>query len=241
VTRWVRILAVTVLAVVLALSAAQNAFSSQWIIYDNNSQSNDELLGTFVGVRFSLPNGVSSAHLLAVSFYWIEEGTSVQGAGMVMAMSPQDLLNVVVHITGVPPSTATELTSPILLTPIIGWNPVDVSSSNIVVSGDFYVAIEQPFRTVAFDSSSSNFEGRSVYGDSLDHVTDSECCNEVGGGFGLHNFMIRAEIDPIVSPAPVGGFMEPVNKLVVFAPYLALFGVLAVIVIAARPWKKRGN
>jgi hypothetical protein len=35
--------------------------------------------------------------------------------------------------------------------------------------------------------------------------------------------------------------MEPVNKLTVFAPYLALFGVLAVIVIAAVPWKKRGN
>jgi hypothetical protein len=41
--------------------------------------------------------------------------------------------------------------------------------------------------------------------------------------------------------APVGGFMEPVNKLAVFAPYLALFGVLAVVVIAAGPWKKRGN
>ena len=40
--------------------------------------------------------------------------------------------------------------------------------------------------------------------------------------------------------APVGGFMEPVNKLAVFAPYLALLGVLAVIVIAAVPWKKRG-
>jgi hypothetical protein len=39
---------------------------------------------------------------------------------------------------------------------------------------------------------------------------------------------------------PVGGFMEPVNKLAVFAPYLALLGVLAGIVIAAVPWKKRG-
>lgn len=54
--------------------------------------------------------------------------------------------------------------------------------------------------------------------------------------------MIRAEIDPIASPgAPVGGFMEPVNKLAVFAPYLALFGVLAVVVVVAAPWKKRCN
>jgi Tol biopolymer transport system component len=46
---------------------------------------------------------------------------------------------------------------------------------------------------------------------------------------------------PLVVGAPVGGFMDPVNKLVVFAPYLAVFGVLAVIVIAAVPWKKRSN
>jgi hypothetical protein len=41
--------------------------------------------------------------------------------------------------------------------------------------------------------------------------------------------------------APVGGFMEPVNKLTVLAPYLALFGVLAVVVVAVAPWKKREN
>jgi hypothetical protein len=47
--------------------------------------------------------------------------------------------------------------------------------------------------------------------------------------------------EPCPAVGPVGGFMEPVNKFAVFAPYLALFGVLAVIVIAAAPWKKRGN
>jgi hypothetical protein len=46
--------------------------------------------------------------------------------------------------------------------------------------------------------------------------------------------MIRAEIDPIVSPAPVGGFMEPVNKLAVFAPYLALFGVIGAVAVVFR-------
>jgi hypothetical protein len=226
-----RLLAVAVLAVVLALSSAQNAFSSQWIIYDNNSPNVIGELTQFAGVRFSLPNGVSSAHLLAVSFYWIEE-ESVQGAGMVMAMSPQDRFVVYVHITGVPPSTATELTSFIPVMPSIGWNSVDVSSSNIVVSGDFYVAIEESFRTVAFDSSSSNFEGRSVFGDSLDAMTNL-CC---GGGAG--NFMIRAEIDPIPI-TPVGGFVEPVNKLVVFAPYLALFGVIGAVAVVF--WKRPQN
>ena len=231
---------VVVLAVILALSSAQNVFSSQWIIYDNNNPSNNGFLAAFVGVRFSLPTGVSSAHLLAVSFYWIETTDTVQGSGMVMAMSPQDQIVVYVHITGASPSTATELTSFIPVMPSLGWNPVDVSSRSIVVSGDFYVAIEQPVPiTVAFDIGSSNFEGRSVGGDSLDHVTNSECC----GGFGPRNFMIRAEIEPIVSPiGPVGGFMEPVNKLVVFAPYLTLFGLVATVaVVVVAPYKKHEN
>jgi hypothetical protein len=35
---------------------------------------------------------------------------------------------------------------------------------------------------------------------------------------------------------------EPVNKLVVFAPYLALFGVVATVaVVVAKPWKKQDN
>ena len=38
---------------------------------------------------------------------------------------------------------------------------------------------------------------------------------------------------------PVGGVVEPVNKLAVFAPYLALFGVVATIaIVVAAPWKK---
>jgi TolB protein len=43
---------------------------------------------------------------------------------------------------------------------------------------------------------------------------------------------------PFAPVGPVGGFMEPVNKLAVFAPYLALFGVMAVVVVV---WKKREN
>lgn len=46
---------------------------------------------------------------------------------------------------------------------------------------------------------------------------------------------------PIAPSGPVGGFIEPVNKLVVLAPYLALFGVMAVVVVAVVPWKKREN
>jgi len=39
--------------------------------------------------------------------------------------------------------------------------------------------------------------------------------------------------------APVGGFIEPVNKAAVFAPYLALFGLVAVVaIVVVAPWKK---
>jgi hypothetical protein len=42
--------------------------------------------------------------------------------------------------------------------------------------------------------------------------------------------------------APVGGFVEPVNKLTLFAPYLALFGIVAAVaIVVAKPWKKPEN
>jgi len=40
-------------------------------------------------------------------------------------------------------------------------------------------------------------------------------------------------------PIPVGGYMEPVNKLSIIAPYLTLLGLVATIaIVAAAPWKK---
>jgi hypothetical protein len=41
---------------------------------------------------------------------------------------------------------------------------------------------------------------------------------------------------------PVGGVVEPVNKLAIVTPYFALFGlVVAVTVVAVAPWKKPDN
>jgi len=54
--------------------------------------------------------------------------------------------------------------------------------------------------------------------------------------------MIRAEVDPCTSPpagGPVGGFMEPVNKLAIFAPYLALVGVIGAVAVVF--WKRPDN
>ena len=54
--------------------------------------------------------------------------------------------------------------------------------------------------------------------------------------------MIAAVLRPAaptqVGP-PVGGFMEPVNKLAIAALYLALFGIVATVAVIV--WKKRDN
>jgi hypothetical protein len=42
--------------------------------------------------------------------------------------------------------------------------------------------------------------------------------------------------------APVGGYIEPVNKLSIIEPYLTLFGLVATIaIVAAASWKKSEN
>jgi hypothetical protein len=41
---------------------------------------------------------------------------------------------------------------------------------------------------------------------------------------------------------PVGGFMEPVNKVAIIAPYVALLGLVSTVaVVVAKPWKKPEN
>lgn len=43
-------------------------------------------------------------------------------------------------------------------------------------------------------------------------------------------------------PSPVGGFIEPVNKLAIFAPYVALFGLVVPLAAAiVKPWKRPEN
>ena len=50
------------------------------------------------------------------------------------------------------------------------------------------------------------------------------------------------QLDSTPPSAPVGGVVEPVNKLVVFAPYLTLFGLVATVaVVVAKLWKKPKN
>jgi hypothetical protein len=54
-----------------------------------------------------------------------------------------------------------------------------------------------------------------------------------------NHILLRPTINCTTTHCTVGGFTEPVNKLAVFGPYLALFEIVAAIaVIAMAPWKK---
>ena len=45
--------------------------------------------------------------------------------------------------------------------------------------------------------------------------------------------------EPCPAVGPVGGFMEPTNRLAVLAPYVAFFAVVAsVAIVIAKPWKR---
>ena len=225
-SRSVKLFAVAVLAIVLTLSSAQNAFAVTELAYDNG-----QMLGgtgdNYEGVRFSLPSGASSGLLRYVRW---ETGDS---------SSP-----LTIHITG--PDHLTDLPGSPINLPGPGGQPVgtgcpsgwttchgyDLTSLGIVVTGDFYVILFKSGGSPTYDSGVSS--GRSLVGATLAGLAPLVF---------QHNLLIRVDIDPTYPPAssggPVGGFIEPVNNLTVAAPYLALFGI--VVAVAVVVWKKREN
>lgn len=217
-SRSIKLLAVAVLAVVLALSSAQNAFAVTELVYDSGVAWGG-LAAAFTGVRFSLPGGVASAQLAYIRFDWAFIGVN----------------DVRVHITG--PDHQTLLT-PSILVPLTGtgvgcpagWGGCSGLAVSVTVTGDFYVVLEMlGGGNVLYDDDGNS--GRSFYGPSLAGLTSPD-------NFG--DYLIRVDIDPILpSAAPVGGLIQPVNKLTIAAPYLAFFGVIAAVAVVV--WKKREN
>lgn len=214
-----RLLAVAVLAVVLALSAAQNAFATVQLYYDNGTNGGASMGAPYAGVLFSLPSGVFSAHLTYVRWHGNAPGsrtiyitrqdgvTQLSGSPIVLSSDPAG--------TGCP----------------AGWGAcygLDVTSFGIVVTGEFFVIMSNG-QQLQYDTGPS-VPGHSFYCDTLGPFVNSPD----------GNFLIRVDIDPIVAPVgPVGGFMEPVNKLAVFAPYLALLGVIGAVAVVY--WKRPQN
>ncbi len=109
---------------------------------------------------------------------------------------------------------------------------MDISSRNIIISGDFHVVIQQGIiipiaDAIMYDTSGCNFEGRSVYGNTLAGSTNP-CC----GVEGSHNFTMQAVIDPIAK-LPVGGVVYGVDRLAVLAPWLVVIALVGCIVTVA--------
>jgi hypothetical protein len=109
-------------------------------------------------------------------------------------------------------------TSPIIFTTTgSGWNDIDLSANNIIVSGDFWIAYRwvNPGANpcIAIDQSAASAKSYDGSPGSWTLYT--------------YEYMIRAVVDP--SAAAVGGVVVPTNSFEILAPYIALVGLVAVI------------
>jgi len=170
------------------------------LAYDNGIQA-DDFHHNCYGVRFSLPSGVSQARLFTVRFAWTLTGP-ITGA-------------LDIYITGPDHQT--------LLTPVLhtyaasgGWNDYDVSNLNILVSGDFYVILQDTGNGGSAPVDGSPSVGRSFTGNTLAGLTNPS-----------ENLFIRAVIN--ANMPVVGGVLSPVNKLEIVAPFAALTGLLVAV------------
>ncbi|MBS7622815.1 hypothetical protein KEJ39_03965 [Candidatus Bathyarchaeota archaeon] len=196
------LLLITLMASAVSFLPVQEARASIELKYDDGVPEGSDagVSGEYRAVKFSLPPGWSRALLSAVRYYFEADSSWFR-----------------VHVLGSDGSTAL-LSPPLIQESTVGWLDVDLRSYGIIVTGDFYVAIE--------------FSG--VPGPGIGYDTTSPLGPSFTGSPGNwevfdlgRNIMIRAVIDP--APAPVGGIITPTNKLQVLAPYLALAGLVAAV------------
>lgn len=212
-----------VLAAVLVLSSTQNVYAVRELSYDGGVEEsyacpaqNAWRAVKFLFSDFSLS---SSWKLLTARLYQSSEETA------------HDQLEL--HVLSSDGSGDLAGSTPVTFTTVTGWNDVDLSGQNIIVSGDFWIAFKWlgQFLAPCVALEFSAVDGRSFYGSPGSWIVDD-----------TYDYMIRAVIGSLGGAAPVGGFVEPVNKLGVFVPYVALFGVVTVVaVLIAEPWKRPGN
>jgi hypothetical protein len=212
--RSIRLLAATILAVVLALSMTQNAFASTEIAYDDGGAEVGWGLdtGDMYAVLFSLPFA-GSAKLLTVRAYVV--GCDECGGWLV-------------HVTD---SAHVELAAPFMSpspTNTPGW--LEIPISGIVVPTDFYVVLEWLQTTgigLGVDVDTPNTRSYLYTGGTWTLLdTDTPW-----------TLMIRAYVDPYTPPAPVGGIVVPADMIAVLAQWLAvvgLIGCIGTVVVAAK-------
>jgi hypothetical protein len=183
-----------------------DVFAATWLFYDDDDPEFSTCHSTdyYHAVRFSLPAGWPQAKITKISFF-IHEETATPFAPFDAYIFDSD--------------GSTILLGPLSVTPTSddAWFIIDVSSYDISVSGDFYVAIHYITGCtthIAFDLTPP-IDDRSYAGNTLPLA---------GPDTGL-DLLIRAEVDPgrIRLPSSVvGGYYIPVNDLAVLLPYLAL-------------------
>lgn len=156
----------------LVLYSAKVTFALTEIAYDDGSPETTSSLdiGLYLAVKFSLPPGVSEAMLTAARLY--KAGRSG--------------IEVRIHVLG--SDGIKELTAPVSfrLATESAWNDLDLLTRNLVISNDFYIAVEYlAFYDPLLGRDSSSPKNRSYYG------RPGSWSLVVGG----ENVMIRAVVD----------------------------------------------
>jgi len=207
-----------VLVALMVLASSSGVLASTELAYDDGSRDDWDYCadGDYLAVLFSLPDGWSSARLLKARFYKVREspGTDVK-----------------VHIFGSDGSTPLTPAFTFDIAVEEAWNDADLTAKNIVVTGDFYIAIQWISYKDPWIGVDDSTTGRSYYSDDV-----SPPSWQLRGNAENVQYMIRAVIDPVHA---VGGILHSVDKLALLSPYLALVGLAGVVTVAAATTRRR--
>ena len=165
-------------------------------------------------------------HLRAVPMYVSLTATVIAGA-----------VNVVYFWRGATGLTSAPSPSP-AWTYTIGTDSKPVMDVAIDDAGDYMAAcsgIGVPLTVYFFGQAGDLKWSWGVNADKLS-ISSNGATLAVGTPIATTGFLLSTGFQ---TPTPVGGFMEPVNKLAVFAPYLALLGVIGAVAVIY--WKRPDN
>jgi hypothetical protein len=214
----VRIVASTILVVVLTLSSAHNAFAAIWLGYDSNLQVGTvaEAKGSMIAVRFAVGDFEQwpQAMLVAVSFFNYSGTEAFR-----------------VHIFGNLDTgcVGTDLTAPFDVSFYqLRRNTYEVWNRSIVVSEEFCVAAEWLTNSQPVFGSSNRT--RSPYPSHSYYNVGEGWTSQTSG-----DFMIRASVQEY-KPANQG-LIRPTNDLATISPWLVVIGLvgcMAIVVLVAR-------
>ena len=195
------------LLVLLVGATTVLAQSTVELAYDDGIASGSTSLSTgeFMAVRFSLPSGWSEGKLLTARI------DVLSGAGTSFK----------VHVLDSDGSTP--LITPVEVTPTAtGWLDVDLSAFNLVVTDDFYIAVEfeedhNPW--IGYDKTSP-IDGRSYHGQPSSWILYDD-----------RDLMIRAVVQELV---PVGGIVLPVYELRILVLCIATLAMTVPLIVTLK-------